>query len=133
MKQSRFKIWLRAGLLIQFTLMFSYLLSVDIQKGFFTWSWSLIVVAVSIPFGFWISRWVPMRFDEQLGKVTLSIDFIYLALIWLLVIIRIIVGLLGKGISFSDVIMCLIIGMMAGRLGGIGLRVRKLKQDHYLT
>lgn len=130
MKQSRFKIWLRAGLLIQFTLMFSYLLSLDIMEGFFTWGWSLFVVALSIPFGFWMSRWVPMRYDEQIQKVTLTIDIIYLVIIWVLVIIRVSIGIIGKWVAFSDVIMCIIIGMMAGRLGGIGLRVRRLKRDN---
>lgn len=133
MKQSRFKIWLRAGLLIQFSLMFSYLLYLDIQEGYFTWGWSAVVVILSVPLGFWISRWVPMRYDEQIQKVTLSIDIIYLVLIWILVIIRVSVGIIGKGVAFSDVIMCVIIGMMAGRLGGIGLRVRKLKREYGLV
>lgn len=75
-----------------------------------------------------MSRFVPMKFDGAIRKVTMSVDFIYLALIWILVVIRVALGYLGRGTTFTDGILCLIIGLMAGRLGGIGLRVRRLKQ-----
>lgn len=131
MKQSKFKIWMRAGLLIQFSIMFSFLLYRDIQQSYFSWSLAVMVVALSIPFGFVMSKLVPMRFDESIKKVTMSIDMVYLVLIWVLVIARVVLGILDRGVTFTDGILCFIIGLMAGRLGGIGLRVRKLKLQQF--
>lgn len=130
LKQSKYKIWMRAWLLAQFSVFFSYLLFRDINRGYFSWGSAAVVVLLSIPFGFLMSKLVPMRFDRSIKKVTMSVDVVYLILIWLLVIIRITLGILERGTSFADGILCFIIGLMAGRLGGIGLRVRGLKREN---
>jgi hypothetical protein len=51
-------------------------------------------------------------------------------LIWVLVIAKLIASRIPVLITASDVIMCVILGIMFGRLGGIGLRVRQLKMQH---
>jgi hypothetical protein len=50
--------------------------------------------------------------------------------IWLLVISKLIIGRIPPFTPEADFIMCAIIGIMFGRLGGIGLRVRHLKVQH---
>jgi hypothetical protein len=66
--------------------------------------------------------------------VTLSLDRTYLVLIWVLVIAKLIASHIPSLITISDVIMCSILGIMFGRLGGIGLRVRGLKhQNGFIT
>ncbi|HIE24537.1 MAG TPA: hypothetical protein EYP74_00900 [Anaerolineales bacterium] len=77
-----------------------------------------------------MSKIVPMRGDVEAQAVTLSIDKIYLALIWILVIAKVLSSYLFELVVIADLIMCIIIGVMGGRLGGIGIRVRKLKIKH---
>ncbi len=132
MKKSRFKIWLRAFLLIQFSFLFSILLYQDIADGYFTWKWVALTTLIFIPVGFLMSRLVPMEGNLEVQAVTLSIDKIYLALIWILVIVKMLCSYVFELAIIADVIMCVIIGIMGGRLGGIGLRVRKLKVKHNL-
>ena len=130
MKKSPFKIWLRAFLLIQFSVFFSIYFVYDIGNGYFSWSKVLITIFLFIPIGFLMSKLVPMRADVEENAIILSIDKIYLVLIWVLVIAKLVASHAFDEVVIADVIMCIIIGIMGGRLGGIGLRVRKLKLAH---
>lgn len=134
MKKSRFKIWLRAFLFIQFSAIFGFYFFRDIAHGYFNWGWVALLFALFIPIGFMMSRLVPMKADPELRAVTLSLDRVYLFLIWILVIAKLIAGQIPRFIPLSDVIMCMILGIMLGRLGGIGLRVHRLKmQNSFIT
>jgi hypothetical protein len=130
LKKSRFKIWLRAFLFLQFSVMFSLYFFRDIGNGYFSWKWVAFVFTFFIPAGFLMSLIVPMKADLELGAVILSLDRVYLFLIWLLVIAKLIIGRIPPFTPEADFIMAAIIGIMFGRLGGIGLRVRHLKIQH---
>ena len=130
MKKSRFKIWLRAGLFIIFGTLFTFYFFRDTSNGYFNWVWTALLFALFIPVGFWMSRIVPMQADDSVKAVTLSFDRTYFILIWVLVIAKWIASRIPVLITASDVIMCVILGIMFGRLGGIGLRVRQLKMQH---
>ena len=130
MKKSRFKIWLRAFLFVQFSLLFSVYFFRDIRHGYFKWEWVALVFAAFIPVGFLLSLIVPMKADVDLGAVTLSLDRFYLFLIWFLVIAKLIIGRIPPFTPEADFIMGAIMGIMFGRLGGIGLRVRRLKLQY---
>ena len=130
MPKSRFKIWLRAFLLVQFSIIFSIYFFQDIAAGYFTWERVVLIILFFIPIGFLMSKIVPMRANTELQAVTFSLDRVYLFLIWLLVIAKLLASYRYHAETVADVIMCVIIGIMAGRLGGIGLRVRKLKIKH---
>jgi len=127
MKKSRFKIWMRAFLFVQFSLLFSFYFFRDIGRGYFNWEWVAIVFAAFIPIGFLLSLIVPMKAETEIQAVTFSLDRIYLFLIWFLVIAKLIIGRIPFFTPEADFIMAAIIGIMFGRLGGIGLRVRHLK------
>lgn len=130
MKKSRFKIWLRAFLLVQFSALFCVYFFRDIGRGYFSWGGVAVIFAAFVPVGFLLSLIVPMRADEGLGAVTLSLDRVYLFLIWFLVIAKLIIGRIPFFTPEADFIMSAILGIMFGRLGGIGLRVRSLKAQH---
>jgi hypothetical protein len=130
MKKSRFKIWLRAVLFVLFGSLFIFYFVRDIGNGYFSWAWTAVLFLLCIPVGFLMSRLVPMQIDRGVKAVTLSLDRIYLILIWVLVIAKLIASHIPSLIVISDVIMCVILGIMFGRLGGIGLRVRDLKKQH---
>ena len=133
MKKSRFKIWLRAGLLVLFGALFTFYLIRDVSNGYFGWGWVALVFVLFVPVGFLLSRIVPMQADVEVKAVTLSLDRTYLVLICVLVIAKLIASRNTSLITISDVIMCTILGIMFGRLGGIGLRVRRLKIQHGLN
>jgi hypothetical protein len=130
MKKSRFKIWLRAFLFVQFSAIFGFYFFRDIGNGYFSWDWVALLFTLFIPVGFLMSLIVPMKADLELRAVTLSLDRVYLFLIWLLVIAKLIIGRIPPFIPEADFIMCAILGIMCGRLGGIGMRVRHLKIEH---
>ena len=130
MQKSKFKIWLRAFLFVQFTAIFIAYFFRDIGHGYFSWERVALVTLAFIPVGFLMSLIVPMKADSELRAVTLSLDRVYLFLIWLLVIAKLIMGRIPALIPDADFIMAAIIGIMFGRLSGIGLRVRKLKLQH---
>ena len=130
MKKSRFKIWLRAFLFLQFSTMFSFYFFRDIGNGYFSWERVALLFTLFIPVGFLMSLIVPMKADPELRAIILSLDRVYLFLIWLLVIAKLIIGRIPPFIPETDFIMCVIMGIMFGRLGGIGLRVRHLKVQH---
>jgi hypothetical protein len=132
MKKSRFKIWLRAGLFVMFGSLFTFYFVRDIAHQYFTWAWVIILFLLFIPVGFLMSRIVPAKVDLEAGAVTLSLDRIYFVLIWILVIAKLIASHISSLITISDIIMCVILGVMCGRLGGIGIRVRQLKIRHGL-
>ncbi len=133
MKKSRFKIWLRAALLVQFSGIFGFLLFRDISRGYFNWGRVAFTIILFVPVGFLMSRLVPMQVHPTAQVITLSLDKIYLALIWILVIAKVITGQISSLTVVADVIMCVILGLMFGRLGGICIRVRLLKIQHGLT
>lgn len=133
MKKSRFKIRLRAGLFLVFGSLFMLYFIRDISNGYFTWRWVAILFVAFVPVGFLLSRIVPMQVDPEAKAVTLSLDRTYLILIWVLIIAKLIASHIPAWIPVSDVIMCAILGIMFGRLGGIGLRVRGLKSMHGFT
>lgn len=130
LKKSRYKIWLRAFLLIQFSALFSLYFIRDIGNGYFSWKSVVTVFASFVPIGLLLSLIVPMKADLELRAVTLSLDRVYLLLIWFLVIAKLIIGRIPFFTPEADFIMSAIIGIMFGRLGGIGLRVRNLKIRH---
>ena len=130
MKKSRFKIWLRAGLFFIFGTLFMFYFVRDIHNGYFNWGWTALLFVLFIPVGFLLSRVVPMKADVEVRAVTLSLDKFYLVLIWVLVIAKLIASRIPSLVTISDVIMCAILGIMFGRLGGIGVRVRQLKRQH---
>lgn len=130
LKKSRFKIWLRAFLLVQFSIIFFTYFFRDIGNGYYSWKSVALVIAAFIPVGFLLSLLVPMKADLELRAVTFSLDRFYLFLIWLLVIAKLIIGRVPYFTPEADFIMSAIIGIMFGRLSGIGLRVRQLKLQH---
>jgi hypothetical protein len=132
MKRSRFKIWLRAALFVQFCGIFGFYLFRDIANGHFSWEWAFFIFGVFVPVGFLLSRIVPMQVSRDDRVVNLSIDRVYLILIWILVIAKLVTGHIPSLLVVSDVIMCGILGMMSGRLGGIGVRVHRLKIQNEL-
>jgi len=129
-KKSRFKIWLRAFLFVQFSTIFFVYFFRDVGHGYFKWEWVALVFAAFIPIGFLLSLIVPMKADSELGAVTFSLDKFYLFLIWFLVVAKLIIGRVPPFTPEADFIMASIMGIMFGRLGGIGLRVRHLKLQH---
>jgi hypothetical protein len=127
MKKSRFKIWLRAFLFIQFSAIFGFYFWRDISAGHFRWEWAALIYLACLPVGFLMSRIVPMRADIESRAVFLSLDRVYLVLIWVLVIAKLIAGQFPTWVFLADICMAVILGIMSGRLGGIGIRVRRLK------
>ncbi len=135
MKKSRFKIWLRAALLIQFCGIFGFFLFRDISHGYFNWGWvSLNCCSLCANWFFdestsFLCKQIQLRRESPFRWIEST-----LVLIWVLVIAKVITGQVQSLTVIADIIMCLILGIMSGRLGGIGLRVRDLKVRHgFLT
>lgn len=127
MKRSRAKIWIRTALLAVFGTLFGIYLTRDIGGGAFRWYWAVAIFAALLPVGFWMRNIVPMQVHVESRSVTLSFDKIYFILIWVLVIAKALAGQVFRLIAPSDVLMCIILGLMFGRLSGICLRVHRLK------
>jgi hypothetical protein len=127
MKKSRFKIWLRAFLFVQFSAIFGVYFFRDISAGNFRWEWVLLIYLLCLPLGFLMSRIVTMWADTESRAVMMSLDRVYLVLIWILVIAKLITGQIPTLNFVADICMAVILGIMSGRLGGIGIRVRHLK------
>lgn len=127
MKRSRAKIWIRTGILAVFGTLFTLTLYGDVASGMFRWPWALMTFLPCWVIGFWMRRLVPMRVHPASQCITMSFDRIYFAIIWLLVIAKAITGRAEGMTIWTDVIMCVILGLMVGRLSGICLRVRDLK------
>lgn len=130
LKQSRAKIWIRTGLLAIFGTLFSYQLYESISAGYFHWSWALFVVLLFLPVGFMMRTLVPMQVHREHRVITLSLDKVYFITIWVLVIAKFVAYYAFSAFFVSDVLMCVILGLMAGRLSGICLRVSHIKAAH---
>lgn len=129
-KQSRAKIWIRTGLLAVFGTLFTFQLYESISAGDFHWSWALLVFVLFLPVGFWMRTLVPMQVHLEHRVITLSLDKVYFITIWVLVIAKFVAFYAFGAYFVSDVLMCVILGLMAGRLSGICLRVSHLKAAH---
>jgi hypothetical protein len=132
MKRSRAKIWIRTGILVVVGTIFGLTVYPDIVSGAFHWLWALMVFLLCLPVGFWMRKFVPMQFHPASRYVTLSFDRIYFVAIVLLVIIRAVAGNITGITILADLTMCMMLGLMIGRLGGIGIRVRGLKRKHLM-
>ncbi len=100
MKKSRFKIWLRAFLFVQFSAIFCVYFYRDISAGYFRWEWVGLIYLLCVPLGFWMSRIVPMRADSATRAALLSLDRVYLVLIWVLVIAKLVAAHSRPGSSW---------------------------------
>lgn len=129
MKQSRAKIWIRAVIFFIFFTLFGLALYKDIKIGYFSVLWALVTFVPCLGIGFWMSGLVPMQVHRESQVITFSFDRIYFALILLLVVLKGVAGKVFAVIILADLIMCVILGLMFGRLSGICLRVRKLKSS----
>lgn len=128
-KRSKAKIWIKAGIFAVFALIFSVTLYGDVIRDSFKWTWGLLAFIPSLSVGFWMSSLVPMQGHSEWKIVTLSFDRIYFTLIFSLVAIKAVTGnLLGLTV-ISDLIICVILGLMVSRLSGICLRVSALKNS----
>jgi hypothetical protein len=127
MKRSRAKIWIRTVILTVFGTLFGLTLFHDMETGIYPWAVGLAILVVCLPIGFWMRRLVPMQTHAASRQVTFSFDKIYFILIWVLVIGKAIFSYVVHMAFPADVLMCVILGLMSGRLSGICLRVRSLK------
>ena len=127
---SRAKIWIRTGILAVFSTLFGLALYKSMASGVFHWSWALAAFLPCLVIGFWMRKWVPMQVHPASQYVTLSFDRVYFALILLLVVAKAIAGQVPAMAVWANIIMCVILGLMMGRLSGICLRVRDLKIQH---
>lgn len=130
MQQSRAKIWIRTGLLTIFGTLFGLQLAHNIAAGQFHWAWAALIFAACLPVGYWMRSLVPMQVHPEHRVITLTLDKVYFVTIWVLVIAKYVAFYGFQAIPVSDVIMCIILGLMAGRLSGICLRVSQLKLRH---
>ena len=130
MKRSRAKLWVRTGIFVIFTILFAVALYEDISGGVFP-LWAAVVIFIpAVGFGLWMSRFVPMQVHLVHQHITFSFDRIYFVLILTLVIVKVAASKFPGWEVLADAIMVFILGMMFGRIGGIGLRVRGLKDRH---
>jgi hypothetical protein len=132
MSTSRAKLWIRTGILMVFGMLFSVSLAQDMTLGTFHGSWALMAFMPCLAIGYWMRQFVPMQVHVNWRYVTLSFDRIYFALILILVIAKAVMGKMPGMIVWADVLMCVILGLMMGRLTGICLRVRDLRLQHNL-
>jgi len=132
-KQSRAKLWIRTVILGIFGTIFGLALGKDISSGSFHLLWGLIIFLPALAVGFWMKRLVPMQVHSSARCITLSFDRIYFALILFLVIVKAITSRVHSLGLWSDFAMCIILGLMMGRLSGICIRVRSLKKrNHFI-
>lgn len=78
-----------------------------------------------------MSKLVPMQVHSFHQIITISFDRAYFGLILILVIIKDLAGDFLRINVMADVIMCIILGLMIGRLCGIYLRVNYLKKTEF--
>ena len=127
LKRSRAKIWIRTGILAVFGTLFGVSLYRAIAAGTFQWTWALAAFLPCFAFGFQMRRLVPMQVHSATQHITLAFDRIYFVLILLLVIAKAITGRAPGLTVAADLLMCVILGLMSGRLSGICLHVRGFK------
>jgi hypothetical protein len=128
-KQSHFKILLRTVIVMIFCTMFGVTLYYDLFHGIFQWYRGAITIILGMVVGSYLSRLVPMQIHEEAGCITLSFDRIYFSIILMLVIAKTITASLLHMKVLTDIIMCIIIGLMVGRLTGTYIRIRRIKTD----
>ena len=129
-KQSSGKIWIRTGLLAIFGTMFGIQIIHNVAEGYFHWSWALLVLAICLPIGFMMRKLVPMQVHLDHKVITLTLDKVYFVTIWVLVIAKFAGYYAFTAYFVSDLLMCIILGLLAGRLSGICLRISRLKAAH---
>lgn len=129
-RRSHTKLWMRSGKLAVFGSLFDLALARDVASGLFSWSWGLIIFVPCLAVGFWLSSLVPMQVYPKFQCITLSFDRLYFGLILFLVAAKFAAGRISSLAIWADVAMCIILGLMIGRLGGIGLWIRALKIEH---
>ncbi len=129
-KQSRAKILVRIVILAVFGTIFGMALYRDVSSGIFHWLWGGVTILLSSAIGFMMSRLVPMQVHRAYHCITLSFDRIYFTIILLLVIAKVITGQILGMIIWTDIIMCIILGLMSGRIIGICFQVHQLKIKH---
>ncbi|MCX5780926.1 MAG: hypothetical protein NTV45_08940 [Firmicutes bacterium] len=78
-----------------------------------------------------MSRLVPMQVHNLFEIITISFDRWYFGLILMLVILKDLAGNILKVNVVADVIICIILGLMIGRLSGIVWRVNHLKNTEF--
>lgn len=128
MKRSRAKIWLRTGILAVFGTLFGINLFTDIAAGSFRFLWAIVVFMLCVPVGYWLRKLVPMQLHPASRQVTLSFDRLYFSVILSLVFIKAFTTRVVTGSTMvPDIVMVTILGLMVGRLSGICVRVRDLK------
>jgi polyferredoxin len=130
-KHSDTKIWMRSGILIIFSSIFGWSLYHDVIARILSMSWALGIFIPLLGVGFWMSRLVPMQVHSVFEVITISFDRIYFGLILILVILKDVAGDFLKINVAADIIMCVILGLMVGRLSGIYIRVNNLKSTEF--
>jgi len=130
MQRSRAKLWVRTGILAVFGTLFAFLLYRDVASGVFHWTWALMAFLPCLAIGFLMRALVPMQVHPASQHITMSFDRIYFGVILFLVIVKAIAGRAPGMEVWADIAMCVILGLMIGRLSGICLRVRDLKIRH---
>lgn len=130
-KHSDTKIWMRCIILTIFASIFGMSLYHDVMAKTFFMSWGLGIFIPLLGVGFWMSRLVPMQVHSVFEIITISFDRIYFGLILLLVILKDVTGDFLKISVAADIIMCIILGLMIGRLSGIYVRVNNLKSTEF--
>jgi hypothetical protein len=131
LSRSRAKLWIRTGILAVFGTLFSVSLARDMTAGTLNWAGALTAFLACLPIGFWMRRLVPMQVHLRSHHITFSFDRVYFALILALVVAKAVTAKLPGMAVWSDGLMCVILGLMVGRLSGICLRVRGLKLQHH--
>lgn len=127
-KRSRAKLWIRAGIVAVFGVVFGVTLARDLSAGVFEGLWAGALFLLGLLIGYRLRLLVPMQTHPASQHVTLSFDRVYFALIVALVLAKAIAGNLLGAFVIADAVMCLILGLMLGRLSGICLRVFGLKK-----
>lgn len=132
-KRSRAKIWIRTGILLVFGALFSTVLYRDLISEAFSWQLIPIIILSCLIIGFWMRKFVPMQIHIASSNITFSFDKIYFVIILILVSSKFIAIQIPMLAILTDIVMCIILGLMLGRLSGICLRVRSLKIKHHFN
>ncbi len=130
MQQSRAKLWIRTGILGVFGTLFTFALVQDVLADTLHWTWVVLTIVPFLALGYWMRRLVPMHIHRTARVITFSFDKIYFGLILTLVIAKAITGRIPEIAVWSDVLMCMILGLMIGRLSGVCVRVHDLKIEN---
>lgn len=125
-KQISVRMFLRTFIVALFGIIFSFSLYNDINSGTFRWQWMMAIIFINICIGFMMSKLVPIHVREANRSVTLSFDRLYFFIVLLLVIVKTIAGYLLSTLFLADVIMCILIGLMSGRLIGLYVIIHKI-------